>query len=143
MSQQLYRPLKLIKIWFFDVFESSQLRVPLSSHELFQQFISIPDVLSVYKKIFMWSQWHLGKKALKLARSVHFCKIPFFKILKIALSRPLLIFRHSDFRFFLVSRSVTTCVKIMENKNSYYWKVPKLHHSYRHWLLIKIDVALH
>ena len=39
LSQQLHRPLKLIKIWFFDVFESSQLQVPLWSHDLFSEIL--------------------------------------------------------------------------------------------------------
>ena len=37
LSQQLHRPLKVIKFWFFDVFESSQPWVLLWSHEFFSE----------------------------------------------------------------------------------------------------------
>ena len=75
------------------------------------------------------------KKPSKFQDQQIFAKFSFFKNLKIAISWPLLIFRPSNFGCFLVSRNITTCAKIMENKNFYYWKVPKLPHSYRHWLL--------
>ena len=37
LSQQLHRSLSLIKIWFFNIFESSQLQVPLWSHDFISQ----------------------------------------------------------------------------------------------------------
>ena len=76
------------------------------------------------------------KKPSKLQDQQIFAKFSFFKNLKIVMSWPLLIFWPSNFGFFLVSRNITTCAKIMENKNFYYWKVPKLPHSYRHWVLM-------
>ena len=41
---------KLIKIWFFDIFESLQLRVPLWSHEFFYEIHYTHAILSFYKR---------------------------------------------------------------------------------------------
>ena len=79
MSSQLYRPLKLIKNWFFDVFENSQLQVILWLHDFFHEIQQ-----SSWCTISIWKNIHLilmapGKKALKVARSVNFHKIFIFQ----------------------------------------------------------------